>query len=308
MKDEKIRFSIIIALAPDRKPEVVESLKELDYQKGAYEIIVEKGDNTSENRNRGVKRARGEIVAFIDSDAMVDREWLKNAEDFFSNHPEVDILGGPQLTPESDSLFGKISGYALGSLFGGAVVRNRYRKGKMNMASDERELSSANLFCRKKVLADILFNPRFWPGEDPEFFNQCQERGFRIAYAPQIVVYHKRRGSLFSFARQIFRYAYVRPKVKKTKKRRFYSFLFYVPALFFCYLLLLPFLYDINRLFIMPLYFYLILNFAFAAGIGVKQKSLSALLRLPLIFLIIHLAYGAGIIFGMLERNGKTAD
>ena len=64
----KPKFSIVIALAPYRNAEVLSSLKKLDYDKRKYEVIIKKGYNPSENRNYGIKKAKGEIIAFIDQD------------------------------------------------------------------------------------------------------------------------------------------------------------------------------------------------------------------------------------------------
>jgi len=143
-----IKFSIIVAVAPDRTPEVIEWLKRQDYPEDRYEIIIKKGPNTSENRNSGVNEAKGEIIAFVDDDAIVGNDWLKKAEDFFQKYPEIDVVGGPQLTPYDDTAFGYVSGVAFASIIGGASIRNRYRKGMLNLNSDERELTTANVFCK----------------------------------------------------------------------------------------------------------------------------------------------------------------
>jgi cellulose synthase/poly-beta-1,6-N-acetylglucosamine synthase-like glycosyltransferase len=50
-----------------------------------------------------VKYAKGEICAFIDSDARPEKNWLKNALPYLSD-PEVVAVGGPGLTPPEDSL------------------------------------------------------------------------------------------------------------------------------------------------------------------------------------------------------------
>src|SRR3989344_66492 len=124
----KKKFSIVIAVAPYRDAEVLNSMKNLDYDKNKYEIIVKKGKNASENRNNGVKKAKGEIIAFIDDDAAVDKNWLKNAEELFKKH-DADILGGPQLTPKDDKFFAKMFGGAIESFWCSYKMSNRYKKG-----------------------------------------------------------------------------------------------------------------------------------------------------------------------------------
>ena len=80
--------------------------------------MLKRGLNPSENRNNGAKRAKGEIIAFLDDDAVIDVNFLKEAEEFFDKHPEIDIVGGAQLTPKWQKGFAKLSGYALSSKFG----------------------------------------------------------------------------------------------------------------------------------------------------------------------------------------------
>src|SRR3989344_7895011 len=192
-----MKISIVIAVAPNRDAEVLSSLKNVDYPKKNYEVIVVKGLNPSENRNNGVKKAKGDIIAFIDDDAIVHKDILKNAERFFNKYKNIDIIGGPQLTPKNDKWFARISGYALESYFGANKMSKRYKIGKLDFDADENSLTSANCFVRKNVFKKINgFNVKLFPGEDPEFFAMAKKNGFKIAYAPNVVIYHRRRASL----------------------------------------------------------------------------------------------------------------
>lgn len=299
----KKKFSIVIALAPSRSAEVLKSIKKLDSPGNRFEIIVEKGLNPSINRNRGAKKAKGEIIAFIDDDAVLDKDILNNAEAFFSKN-DIDIVGGPQLTPADDYGFGKISGYALSSFFGAWKISNRYAGRRLVLNADETMLTSANLFCRKKVFKKIKFNPDLFPGEDPDFINQAGKNNFKIAYSPDLIVYHRRRNSLKGMVKQVYSYGKTRPEKEsffKTLKMPF----FIVPSLFLIYLAVLIILFLINRinfLILLPLIFYIILNISFSIADSAINKNFPAFFALPVIYLAIHLSYGAGFLISTIRK------
>lgn len=45
-------------------------------------------------KNEGAKRARGDILIFIDSDVLPEENWLKEISQPFYNHPEIQVLAG----------------------------------------------------------------------------------------------------------------------------------------------------------------------------------------------------------------------
>ena len=212
-------FSVIIALAPGRNAEVLDSLKEAHYDKKEIQIVIKKGLNPSKNRNLGVREAKGEILAFIDDDAIVDKDLFKNAEAFFSMHKEIDLVGGPQLTPENDGFFAKTSGLILENYFGTSSMSCRYKRCDENLNAHETFITSANCFIRRKsFLKTSGFNPGLYPGEDPELYARAKKSGFKLAYVPELVVFHKRRPSYGLFMKQFFRYGLVRLKKERINR------------------------------------------------------------------------------------------
>ena len=221
-------FSIIIPVAPSRGAEVLNSIKQLDFPKNQYEVIVEKGTNPSRNRNIGAKRAKGEVLCFLDDDAIVPKGLLKEAKKIMDSkhhlakdYPNYDIaiLGGPQLTPPDDKWFPKLCGEVLASKFGSLSMADRYRKGKENLNANENLLTSAIMFVRADAFKKIGgFDEKMYPGEDPLFLAEAKRKGFRIAYSPDIFIWHRRRPTLMKYIQQIFSYGQSRiSKEGKTK-------------------------------------------------------------------------------------------
>jgi len=291
-------FTVIVPQGSGRPLYCLDSLKR---QEVPVNIIIEKGPNPSKNRNTGIKKAKTPLVAFINAHTILPEDWSKKVLSFFSSHKEVDVLGGPQLTYSNQSLFGKISGYALASVFGAAEASTRYRPRKLLFNADERFLTSANLVCRKEVFKKVLFNENLWPGEDPKFISDSKKAGFKVCYNPEVFVYHLRRQSIKDLSKQIFNYGHTR-----TKKESLLSTLkkpsFLIPSLFILYLVIFPLISHISRLFLIPLALYLLLNLAFSFLEAAKNKDLSALFILPFIFFTIHIAYGLGFIYGTFEK------
>jgi len=300
-----MKFSIVVTFPLGKKAEVLESIKKLDYPRKEIEILALPGPGSpSIYRNKGGEKGKGEIIALIDDDAVVKKDLLKNAAKFFKKHKDIDIVGGPQLTPFDDRGFARISGYALSSRFGAWKTANRYDGKKLNLNADETMLTSANLFCRKKVMKKVKFDEKLWPGEDPKFIDEAKKKGFKVAYSPDLIVYHRRRPTIKSLAKQIFKYGRVGPlreKFSETLEKP--SFL--VPSIFVLYLLSLLVFIVIKipylNVLLIPGILYLSLDLAFSAYESIKNGDMAALFLLPFIFPLIHVSYGAGRIYGYLR-------
>ena len=245
---KKPKFSVVIALAPWRNAEILEYLKKQDFPKKDYEIIIKKGLNVPDNRNNGVKSARGDIVLFLDDDAIIEIDFLRKVDNFFKDHKDIDVLGGPQLTPDSDNYFGKLNGYVLGSFFSSGRESKRYKKAKLSLDANSSYITGALLISRKKVLKKIKFDRDQYPGDDINFVNLAKTNGYKIAYSPDIFIYHMRRPNIKSFVKQIFDYAKVRTTISFPPKD-LKNFIYLVPALFVIYVLFLPIMLIVNLLF-----------------------------------------------------------
>tara|TARA_Y100000034_G_scaffold19272_1_gene21685 strand:- start:6726 stop:7685 length:960 start_codon:yes stop_codon:yes gene_type:complete len=319
-----MRFSLIIPLAPERGAEILDSIKKLDYPKSEFHVIIIKGKNPSDNRNKGATNAKGEIIGFLDDDAVVDEDLLKNVEEFFKEHQNIDIVGGPQLTPYDEIGFAKISGYALSSKFGAWNLSQRYSRKKLNLNADEGSITSANLFVKKNVIDKIKFDSNLFPGEDPKFIDDAKKYGFNVAYSPDLIIYHRRRPNIKSLIKQIFNYGKVRPAKESfisTLKKPF----FLIPSVFFIYLIILLVLsisnptitagvigignntnyLSLNFLLFVPLFLYIFINLGFSAYDSIKNKAYRAIFILPFIYPIIHVSYGIGMIYGHLKKLRK---
>ena len=61
-------------------------------------ILNEKNLGLSKSRNKGIKEAKGDVIAFFDDDAVADEHWLKELVRMYEEHDA--IAAGGKILPE----------------------------------------------------------------------------------------------------------------------------------------------------------------------------------------------------------------
>src|SRR3989344_863887 len=299
-----MKISAIIPAGLESDLDILNNLKD---NKADVNFIIERGPNPSKNRNRGIKKTKTKFVAFLNAHTSLTEDWTKEVQTFFKEYPEIDIVGGPQLTSKEDPIFERASGYILSSIFGTGEARTRYKIKNLDLNANEKHLTSANLICRRKVFNSVLFDENLWPGEDPKFIDDAIKSGFRVAYSPNIRVYQKRRKNVSELFKQVFNYGFTRTKKEgflETSKKP----LFLVPSIFLLYLAVLPTLISLNLIFLAPILIYLSFNILFSLFEISKNKDPSAIFLMPFLFLVVHLSYGFGFIYGLIVKYSLKND
>lgn len=268
-------------------------------------------------RDLGVKKAKGKIIAFIDDDAYPDKNWLKNAIKYFQNN-KIAAVCGPGVTPETDNLWQKASGWVWTSWLGaGAAGTYRCHPEKKREVDD---YPTFNLIVRKKDFQKVGgFDSHFWPGEDTKL---CHDLVYKlkkkIIYDPKILVYHHRRPVFLPHLKQISRFGLHRGHFAKILPQTSKRIGYFIPLFFVIGLLGGPLLIQILKSFnleiearlILTLYLWLLLLYSgllVTTGfwIGLKSKKwLIGFLVIPAIFLS-HLVYGIMFAQGLLLSKLK---
>jgi glucosyl-dolichyl phosphate glucuronosyltransferase len=143
-------------------------------------------------RNRGVNSAEGEILIFVDDDAVVAEGWLESCLKAFRDHPQAEAVGG-QVVPQSsvplpEWLVPPLTGlYSIIDLDGDDV---RPFRGKGLPVG-------ANMALRRSVFAYRHFSPTLGrigtslvSGEEAEILLAIRQRGKEILYVPSMRVEH----------------------------------------------------------------------------------------------------------------------
>jgi len=162
-------------------------------------IINKKNSGPAISRNKAIKQAKGEIIAFLDSDCIADKDWIRNIIDSLEDI-RVDAVMGNTKIPKSTFIGNSISelGFPGGA---NAGFENMWRVDKNGFTD---HITSCNFAARKRIFDKFgLFDESFplAGGEDPELSYRWSRRGVKIKYSPIIIVFHEPRTSLISFAK-----------------------------------------------------------------------------------------------------------
>jgi glycosyltransferase involved in cell wall biosynthesis len=154
--------------------------------------IISKSQNEglSAARNSGWEKAEGEIVAYIDDDAVATSEWVRQIYEKYDE--DVHGVGG---YPESyhDDIYGEYE-VARTRLIYGPNAENVEGAGGMNMS------------FRREVLSEISgFDEQFTHiGDDSDINRRLINNGKKLVVDPSIIVHHKFPTTFTGFCRAKF--------------------------------------------------------------------------------------------------------
>ena len=147
-------------------------------------FIVEPKTGSYAARNRGLSLAKGEFIAFTDSDCIPERDWIEKGVKHFSRTPNCGLAAGrirvfPQdrERPTAVELFEMYSAFPQHTY----VEKNKYG-------------ATANVFTSKVVFEEVgLFNEELKSGGDQEWGQRVAANGFKLVYAHEACVHHPAR-------------------------------------------------------------------------------------------------------------------
>lgn len=285
----------IIAL-PDRKTDEVSHPK--------IRIIGTRAVKPSAKRNIAIKEARGELLAFLDSDAFPIKEWLSIALRYFKND-EVGGVGGPQLTPLDSNIGQKVSGYIFSSAIATGAFALRYKvRHKFRRGLPVKEMPACNLIIRKGYAEEVNgFDETLLTGEDSKLCFDIRKLDKKILYIPEAIVYHYRRNLWQPHLKQVWIYG--RDKAYVIKEDFSWDKLYYfIP---FCFISFLIFGLILSLFSSILAWLYLVL-LAIYFIIIFSSSLVADLILSPIIFVgifLTHISYGFGFLYGLIKKRNS---
>ena len=224
MEQKEPFFSIIIPTynRPDQLRRCLESLVCLDYPRDQFEVIVVDDGSPvipeailvcfrdrinvklftqtrmgpAGARNTGAKNAKGDFLAFIDDDCAPATNWLRNLSALFLHAPDF-AVGGLTINGLPNNLYSVASQTIIDAAYA-------YYNPDPNQACF---FASNNLAAAADPFHAIGgFDVTFTISEDRDFCDRWLQHGYKMIYAPEVVVYHSHDLKFSTFWRQHFNY------------------------------------------------------------------------------------------------------
>lgn len=253
-------------------------------------------------RNLLVERARGELLLFLDDDAMLRPDALARLDRLAREHPEAAVFGGPNDTPPGCSRFQAVQGAVLASLVGSGPVRRRYGAHPATQA-DERFFILCNLAVRRSVM--VPFVDDLLCAEENAMLTELARRHVVMYYDPELVAYHERRPTLRGFLAQMHKYGRGRGQVTLLQPGSLRPS-YVAPSALLTYAVATPLLVLVaGPLALAPLAAYLGCVGASALWIG---RTLGEARTVPMaagLTVLLHAWYGAGVLRGLRPRRRR---
>jgi GT2 family glycosyltransferase len=175
-------------------------------------VVRQKHAGPAAARNTGARHARGQFLAFTDSDCAPAPDWLQRLAERFDHNPGH-MIGGSLVNLLPDDPYATATQLIMGSVYDYYAhfpERQRFFS-TTNLAVPVRRFWKIDGFSEEFLRA---------AGEDYDFCARWHEAGFASLYAPEAVVGHAHGHVFGTFWRQHFGYGRALLRVREGMARR----------------------------------------------------------------------------------------
>jgi glycosyltransferase involved in cell wall biosynthesis len=179
-----------------------------------YKIIDQKNKGPAGASNAAIEAARGEIIISVDSDAILDKNFIEKAVDVLKKHNAVGVVGGYIRTANPENFWARMMGYDL-------EYRYDHIGGKGAEKAIVEHVSPNNTAYRKDIFKKAgKFNQEYQYCQDVEFSYRVLETGYKIVLLKNAGSKHYWRETFWQYTKQQFNVAYWRMKLVRKNPRK----------------------------------------------------------------------------------------
>ncbi len=182
---------IVVDASTDRTPAIVSEYKSVG--------LIKSKAGFSRQRNKGLKAARFDILAFVDADTVIPAAWLKGIESGFKNHPKAAGIAGNAFPPQETSWLDRCIA-AVGHPGGGSIGLDA----NTPITSDGITfIPGCNGAFYKTALEKVGgYDSDFdIGGEDIDISRRLRRAGYRLDYESEMTIYHRPHGPLSKYTK-----------------------------------------------------------------------------------------------------------
>ncbi|MDA0315793.1 MAG: glycosyltransferase [Bacteroidetes bacterium] len=203
-------------------------------------------ENTGQGfaRNFGMQQAKGDFFVILDSDVLLPPTYFEVLEKAIAAR-SLDAFGGPDAAATDFSTLQKAMDFAMTSFWTTGGIRGKLKNPAAYQARGFNMGVSRQVFERMGGFVD----PN--RGEDIEWSMRIKKAGFSLELVSEAFVYHKRKNTLLSFAKQAFSFGRNRVNVSRFHPEAI-KLVHFLPSFFLFFLLFIGVNLIFLKLFLIP--------------------------------------------------------
>ncbi len=264
----------------------------------SIQYFFQKNQGQGFARNFGMNQASGDFFVILDSDVILPADYLQLLKDAIEAR-QLDAFGGPDAASVDFSAIQKAMDYAMTSFWTTGGIRgklkdpSKYQARGFNMGVSRAVFEATGGFIDPNQ------------GEDIEWSIRIKKAGFKLELVEEVFVYHKRKNTLISFAKQAFSFGRNRVNVSRFHSEAI-KLVHWLPTIFLLFLLaivanfLLVNFYPILPLVVLGIWGGLVI-----VSSTLKYRSLWVGLLALLTSMVQLCGYGVGMLVELFKKSIK---
>lgn len=288
----------------DSTKQIMQDFKNEDNGFRAVKVLDNPGRIQASGWNTVIRASEGDLVIRIDAHALIPVDFVSANVDCIASGEYV-CGGRRENITDGDEWGKKVLLMAETSMFGSGVAKYRNSDRKQYVKT------VAHACYRKDVFKTVgIFNEKLLRSEDNELHYRIRKAGYNICMSDKIYSKYQTRATLNGMVKQKYgngKWVGITTKISP----KIFSVYHYIPALFVlialaCFALFVAACFEsVSDWFGLPFVVGVAMYFALDIVISLKScvdyGDAKGMLALPILFPLLHFAYGIGTLVGFIE-------